>query len=254
MKILLTNDDGIHAEGLGALFTVLSHYHEVYALAPDREQSGCSNSFTIRHRIAIKKVADRRFSVAGFPADCVILGINGSIIPQPDLVISGINHGPNLGYDVYFSGTVAGARTAGIMGKPAIAVSIDSYHRPSLYFIDCAESIAGMIDAIASDGRELSLPPLLLNVNYPDLPRERIKGIVRTQAGRRVYTNGRGATLSSDEGDEIDMIGEIESEFHEGSDIGELAKGYVTVTPLSIDPTDHSYPLPQGVFHHDNRK
>jgi len=138
MKILLTNDDGIHAEGLQILKQILSQEHEVYIIAPDIERSACSNIFTMRNELLLTRIGDNSYSVSGYPADCVSIAIHSDIIPEIDLVISGINHGPNLGDDIHFSGTVAGARTAIIFGKPAIAVSLDSYHAPSPFLEEAA--------------------------------------------------------------------------------------------------------------------
>src|SRR5208337_1483348 len=133
MRILLTNDDGVNAEGILTLFRVLSQFHDTYIIAPDRERSACSNIFTMREEVKVQRIDRNIFSINGYPADCVSLGLHSDLIPGIDLVISGINHGPNLGDDIHFSGTVAGARTAFIFGKPAIAVSIDSFHAPSPY-------------------------------------------------------------------------------------------------------------------------
>ena len=135
MKILLTNDDGFSAAGINILFDILSETHNVYMVAPLREKSACSNAITVRDSIPLRKLAPGTFAADAFTADCVNIGINGDILPDIDLVISGINHGPNLGDDIHFSGTVAGARSAVIFGKPGIAVSLDCYDQ-SDYFGD----------------------------------------------------------------------------------------------------------------------
>ena len=145
MKILFTNDDGITAEGLIILERIFSKYHETYIIAPDRERSACSNIFTVRDELTVTKISDRVFSVNGYPADCVSLALHSDLIPEIDLVISGINHGPNLGDDVHFSGTVAGARTAYIFGKPGIAFSIDSFHKASPNMPEASEFLAEYI-------------------------------------------------------------------------------------------------------------
>ncbi len=111
MKILLSNDDGINAEGINILFNYLSEKFDVYMFAPEVEKSACSNAITIRNDFDVKKLADNKYSVAGYPADCVNIGIHGKFIPEVDVVVSGINHGPNMGGDIYYSGTVAAART-----------------------------------------------------------------------------------------------------------------------------------------------
>ena len=187
MKILLTNDDGIQAEGIKALYNAFSTSHDVYLIAPESEKSACSNAITVRSQISIKKVAENQFSVSGYPADCVIIGLSGDFIPEVDLIISGINHGPNVGDDLIFSGTVAGARTASIFGKAAIAISIDSYHRESVYFNEASEFLLGFVDDISdhimnqanrivSEAEGTAPSPLFYNINYPDLPLESDKG------------------------------------------------------------------------------
>ena len=127
MKIILTNDDGIEALGINSLFETLSKKHEVYMIAPDRQRSACSNAITIHDTVKLKKTDTRKYSLSGFPADCVNFGLCSGIFPEPDLVISGINHGPNMGDDIYFSGTVAGARAGYIHFRSAIAASYESF-------------------------------------------------------------------------------------------------------------------------------
>jgi len=252
MNILLTNDDGIASAGINSAYKFLSLHHDVYMIAPEVEQSACSNAITVRTQLSIKKTAENKFSVSGFPADCVIIGLSSNYVPDVDLVISGINHGPNVGDDLFFSGTVAGARTAYIFGKAALAISINSYRRPSQYADDAARFLADFIDEITPDiaahssgpvkstSEEPSIMPFF-NINYPDLPADHIKGKKFTYVGRRIYRDSfQNTTLDADEA-RVQMGGYIESVFAQGSDSTELDKGYISITPLKLDCTDYSY-------------
>ncbi len=233
MNILLTNDDGINAQGINDLFTVLSKKHNVYIFAPHVERSACSNAITIRDELIIKKIDENKYSVSGFPADCVNIGINSEIIPKPDLVISGINHGPNAGDDLHFSGTVAGARTAFIYGINSIAASLDCFHKPSKFFIDNSEFLADFITEAIQKNSE----PFYYNINYPNIPKEQVKGVKYTFVGSRLYKDK--FKIRKVNGDFIYQLnGEIGAIEIEGSDITELANNYISITPLQLDTTD----------------
>jgi len=237
MKIVLTNDDGIFAEGINSLYKILSQKYETYIIAPDRERSACSNSFTVREKLQLKEIEKNKFSLSGYPADCVGMALNGDIIPRVDLVISGINHGPNLGEDTFFSGTVAGARTAFIFGIPAIAISIDSYHEPSKYFDDCSRFL---IDFIEDEKSALLSLNNFFNINYPNLPKDKIAGLKYTEIGKRKYND---KYLKENMGDyrEVQLEGNILSYGNEGSDGIELEKGFISITPLTVNCTDYSF-------------
>jgi 5'-nucleotidase len=249
MKILLTNDDGIHAGGIKALYNAFSTSHEVFIIAPESEKSACSNAITVHSQLTVKKVAENQYSVSGYPADCIIIGLSGDFIPEVDLIISGINHGPNVGDDLIFSGTVAGARTAYIFGKAAIAISINSYHRESKYFKDTSAFLLGFVDdifnhianhenrSINQTGRSLPSPPFY-NINYPDLPLAQIKGKKYTRIGRRLYRESFKNTVFKANEATVQMGGYIESVFSEGSDVTELEQGYISISPLMTDCTD----------------
>ena len=250
LNILLTNDDGIHSEGINSLFAALSRNHAVYMIAPDSERSACSNAITVRSPLKIKRVADNRFSISGFPADCVIVGLSGNLIPDVDLIISGINHGPNVGDDLIFSGTVAGARTGYIFGKAAIAVSINAYHRASRYLDDASEFIRGFVEdllpvirgassTVNTAGNMPLTPRPFFNINYPDLPVADIKGKKYTHVGRRMYRDSFKETVLDSGEAMVQMGGYIESIFDEGSDTTELENGYISITPLMTDSTDY---------------
>lgn len=235
MNILLTNDDGFGAPGLTILDEVLSRDHEVYVIAPAEEMSGISNAFTIHRDMILQKHDSRHFALAGYPADCVSVGIHGEIIPDFDLVISGINHGPNMGDDTFFSGTVAGARTARIFNKSGIAVSVDT-PSPSEELL---KNIACFINDTLSELTAAFASPLLLNVNYPDFPLADIQGLRAAPLSKRIYKDhyekfdeARGLTR-------IRLHGEISAQYLEGSDHDVVSRGYIAVTPLTIDNSDY---------------
>ncbi|MCL1834204.1 MAG: 5'/3'-nucleotidase SurE [Leptospirales bacterium] len=234
MKILITNDDGIHAEGLQILKERLSSKHSVFTIAPDRERSACSNIFTMRDDLVVTKHDKTSYSISGYPADCVSVGLHSDIVPKIDLVISGINHGPNLGDDIHFSGTVAGARTAFIFGKPAIAVSIDSFHSASPFLVDTADFILDYIND------ETVLDNLYLNINYPNIPKDQIKGVKYTCLSRRSYIDSYVKTQKGNK-DQFTMklTGAIETKNTPFSDSLALENSYISITPMTIDSTDY---------------
>ena len=237
MRVLLTNDDGIDAGGLRSLFDVFSRYHDTYVIAPDRERSACSNQFTIREDLVVTRLSEREFSTSGYPADCVSLGLNTDLVPEIDLVVSGINHGPNLGDDVFFSGTIGGARTAFIFGKPGIALSMDCYHRSSKHFSEMAEFTIGFIRELEEAGEK----QFLFNINYPDLPSSEIHGVRYTFMGKRYYRDRYSREVLPDGRMILRLAGEIESLYCEGCDMAVLRDGYISITPLTIDATDYRY-------------
>jgi len=234
MRILLTNDDGIEAEGLQILYECLSAEHEVFIIAPDRERSACSNIFTMRDELLVTKSADNCFSISGYPADCVSIGIHSDIIPEIDLVISGINHGPNLGDDIHFSGTVAGARTAYIFGKPAIAISINSFHAASPFLEETAVFINGFISKTIIDQN------IFLNINYPNLPANEIIGVKYTRLSKRMYKDSYLKYLKDDPNQfGLKLEGIIETDNSPWNDSYALENSYISITPMTIDSTDY---------------
>jgi 5'-nucleotidase len=237
MRILLTNDDGVNARGLQALRVALQDVGEVWIVAPDREQSAASHALTLRDPLRLERIDERVFSVSGTPTDCVLMavrGIEGVLEPRPDLILSGINHGPNMGDDVTYSGTVAAALEGRLLGVPAIAFSNVHWHPKHL---DASARWAReLVLRLAGDG----LPPdLLLNVNVPDLEFEEIRGWKATKLGLRVY---RDEIIS-----QVDPRGRAYFwiggdppvwEQDDDSDFGAVSSGYVSVTPLQKDWTD----------------
>ena len=232
-RLLLSNDDGVHAPGLKALYDALTQHANLRVVAPDRDRSGASNSLTLSRPLALTALESGFYSVDGTPADCVYLGVNGVWDEKPDLVISGINHGGNLGDDVLYSGPVAAAMEGRNLGMSAIAMSLCGQH----HFATAGHVAASLVGAVD----QLSLPPrTLLNVNVPDLPWDEVKGVKVTRMGYRgpaeqplAVKDPRGRTrywiapvsANADDGDDTDFAA--------------VEAGYVSITPLQTDLTRH---------------
>lgn len=237
MKILLTNDDGVHAPGLAALIRRVSEVAEVVVVAPDREQSAVSHALTLHHPLRAARISDNVFSVDGTPTDCVNLGIHSLLTFRPDLVISGINRGANIADDVTYSGTVAAALEATLMGIPAIAVSLvtrgagDNYDAAAL----CAARLARTVF-------ENGLPrDTYLNVNVPDLPAEQLLLPLITCQGKRSY-KGTIVDKVDPRGRSYYWIGTADLSFQDlpGTDYHAVSRGHVSISPLHIDLTNHA--------------
>ncbi len=228
--LLLTNDDGVHAAGLAALARALEDLGEVHVLAPEREQSACGHALTLHRPLRPERVRDRWYAVNGTPSDCVNLGVLGFLPSPPVLIVSGVNHGSNLGDDVTYSGTVSAAMEGTLLGVPSIAVSLVDGG-------DLAEAgrVARLIAArVLVEG----LPPkTLLNVN---VPAGRPRGIRMTRLGHRVYAE-KITPQQDPRGREHYWIGGGEPvwEALEGSDIAAIQEDMVSVTPLHLDLTNH---------------
>ncbi len=237
-SILLTNDDGINAAGLEALRQALAPLGRTTVFAPDHNWSAAGHTKTMHKPLRVNRVqlADgtEAYSTTGAPSDCVALALLGILPQRPDLVVSGINQGPNLGHDVTYSGTVAGAMEAVIAGLPAVAVSLDSYE--SHDFSLAAKVAARIVEQVLRRG----LPAgVFLNVNVPCLPGgAEPKGIAITRMGRRVY---RDVLIERQDprGRPYYWIGGDTPGGHpdEGTDIGAVANGWVSVTPMRLDLT-----------------
>ena len=196
MRILLSNDDGVHARGLLALYRELRRLGEVTVVAPLEERSTAGHALTLHKPLRMIPVAPDFYGVSGSPADCIYLGLRKVLKREPDLVVSGINRGANLGQDVYYSGTVSAAREACILGIPSLAVSLDvNFHRAPpeerLHYRTAARVASGLIRDLMRDGSVLRPPRhTLLNLNVPDLPLARVKGIRLARQGFRFYSGG----------------------------------------------------------------
>ena len=238
--ILLTNDDGVNAPGLLAIAQSLSDLGRITIVAPERNWSAAGHSKTMHKplRVTPTRLADGTDALmsSGSPSDCVALALLGLLEETPDLIISGINLGANVGHDLTYSGTVAAAMEGVISGVNSLAVSLDTYDLGSF------DAAAGFTRYLAEQVLRARMdPPLLLNVNVPAVGKEEIRGVQITRLGRRVYrdalvvrTDPRGRSYYWIGGDPPEGIPES------GTDIGALSEGYVSVTPVQLDLTDHA--------------
>jgi 5'-nucleotidase len=235
--VLLTNDDGIGADGLRHLHEALAGIGDVYVVAPDRERSAAGHSLTIHRPLRLRDHGNRVFSLSGTPTDCVAIGIEKVLPGKPDLVVSGINHGPNLGDDITYSGTVAAAFEGTIMNIPSIAVSIDGWNARPWFFETAAEVARTLAEHVLLN----SLPfDTLLNVNVPNVRSGELRGIKFTRQGKRIY-EGAVRETSSPWGETFFWIGGGRPlwEHGEDTDMHAVQEGFVSVTPLHMDLTNH---------------
>ena len=230
--LLLTNDDGIFARGVAALEEALAELGEVYVVAPDREQNAVGHALTLHRPLRVERLSDRRVAVNGTPSDCVNLGILGLLPHVPHLVVSGINHGSNLGDDVTYSGTVSAAMEGTLLGVPSVAVSLVDPERGNF---DEAARIARLIAARVL--REGLPSKTLLNVNVPSGV---VKGIRFTRLGHRVYKE-KVAEEVDPRGRTYYWIGAGPPvwEDRDATDVAAIRDGYASVTPLHLDLTHH---------------
>ena len=237
MKILVTNDDGIDSQGIKALAEALAGSEEVVVVAPDRERSAVGHALTLHHPLRAVEIAPRVFSVDGTPTDCVNLGIHALLADKPDIIISGINRGSNLGDDVTYSGTVCAAMEATLMGIPAIAVSLVTDGAGEHY-----RTAAAVAARLAGEVYSRGLPPdTFLNVNVPDRPQAELLPPLITTQGKRRY-EGTIVDKIDPRGRKYYWIGSVAPAFldTEGSDYYAVSRGHVSITPLHFDLTNHS--------------
>jgi 5'-nucleotidase len=235
MRILLSNDDGYQAPGLRALHKVMTGVADVVVVAPDRDRSGASNSLTLEQPIRASQAEPGFIRVEGTPTDCVHLAITGLLSEEPDMVVSGINAGANMGDDVLYSGTVAAATEGRFLGYPAMAVSLAS-HTPR-HFETAARIAVELVEHLCA--MPLSADSIL-NVNVPDLPYDELQGIVATRLGHR----HKAEPVVRDEdprGRPIYWVGPAgaEQDAGPGTDFHAVRNGFVSVTPLQVDLTRH---------------
>ncbi len=238
MRLLCTNDDGILAVGLECLAKAASQLGEVTVVAPDREQSATSHSLTLHHPIRPVMRGERRWQVDGTPTDCVMLAVEALMPERPDFVLSGINHGHNMGEDVLYSGTVAAAMEGVTLGIPAMALSFaggELKADPALLAdqVEVVSRLLGHLVHLANIPRDT-----LLNINLPPLPASQIKGVRLTRLGRRVYSDSL-VRMHDPRGREIFWIGGGPAEWSgaDDSDFRAVNDGFVSVTPLTLDLT-----------------
>ncbi len=227
MKALLVNDDGIKAEGLALLKKHLEKFMEVYVVAPLHEQSAKSHSITIRKLFQIKKIDDKTYAVDGTPADCVKFGLHQ--FKDVDIVFSGVNDGPNLANDVFYSGTVAGASEAVFNGIPGVAVSCG--YRNSFEIVDTY--LDTVIEHIVNN--KLYSTQYALNVNFPTRGYDSIKGFKITKQGVKDFSN----VFVEQEDGYKNIYEVVKSNHDEDSDIWAIKNGYVSLTPLVVNRTDY---------------
>lgn len=236
MRILLSNDDGVFADGINILAKELSSFAEIKVVAPDRNRSGASNSLTLSRPIKVQALENGYYSVEGTPTDCVHLALTGFLDLELDMVISGINDGANLGDDILYSGTVAAAMEGRYLGLPALAISLVGTNGLLHY-----ETAARITSQLVMQLSTHHLPSqTILNVNVPNVPLEQIKGLQVTRLGTRHAAE----PLIKDEdprGRPIYWIGlpGLEADAGPGTDFHAINEGYVSITPLHLDMTNY---------------
>ena len=244
MKILICNDDGYQATGIIALYEALKDLADVEVVAPEQNNSAKSNALTLHSPMYVQTAANGFRYINGTPADCVHIAMTGLLGYRPDLVVSGINNGANMGDDTIYSGTVGAAMEGYLFGIPAIAFS---QTEKGWGYIDVAaqrarELVIKLMPSleIISEGAQPVLPPWLLNVNIPNLPAEQIKGVKIARLGRR-HAAERVIVQTSPRGETMYWIGGAgpAKEEGEGTDFHATKQHFVTVTPLQVDLTDH---------------
>lgn len=242
MKILISNDDGILSNGIHALIEALSPCHEVYVVAPDRERSAAGHSLTLHTPLRVEEVdpkygAKRCWMTTGTPGDCVKLAINAILSEEekPDLVISGINHGPNLGADILYSGTVSCAMEGAMMGYPSIATSLASMKTEYEDFKFSANFVAELLNRLET----YKIPPkTILNINIPGLEKEDIGGIAVTELGSRMFTDEYEKRVDPRGKVYYWMAGELITEPEESStDIAAVRNNMISITPITYEMT-----------------
>ena len=246
MKILISNDDGIAANGIRALTETLSKEHEVYVVAPDRERSAAGHSLTLHTPLRVEEIeetrngAKRTWVTTGTPGDCVKIAINAILSPEeiPDLVISGINHGPNLGSDILYSGTVSCAMEGAMMGIPSIAVSLASMQSDYEDFIYPARFVNSLLHKL----KDFQFPPKsILNVNIPALEEDDIAGAAITELGMKMFTENDEKRVDPRGKVYYWMAGELISESSNAkTDIAAVRNNKISITPVTYEMTKES--------------
>ncbi len=228
--ILLTNDDGYDALGFQSLYKALKSKFDVYAVAPRFQQSGASHSLTLRKPIRVEKLKEKFFTIYGTPTDCVLLAYHDLIQKQIDLVVAGINHGPNMGSDVFYSGTVAAALQGASLGIKSIAVSMRA--REYNNFKHAVRYTQKLIKRVLDS----KIPGLILNVNVPE---GKIKNEKITRMGKRIYKDK--VIRDSEKKDVMYSVidGTLSYTIESDTDFKAVEEGYVSITPLKLDLTDY---------------
>ena len=233
MRILLSNDDGYFAPGLAQLATSLADLGDIVVVAPERNRSGASNSLTLDRPLQLRQASNGYMYVSGTPTDCVHLAVTGVLDHQPDMVVSGINLGANMGDDTIYSGTVAAATEGYLLGVPSIAISLASFE--GRHFATAGRVARELVQRFSATP---FAEPILLNVNVPDIPYEELRGIQVTRLGRRHKAEPAVKSVSP-RGETLYWIGAAgpAADAGEGTDFHAVEHGWVSVTPLQIDLT-----------------
>jgi 5'-nucleotidase len=234
MHFLISNDDGIEARGIQVLADRMRAIGRVTIVAPDQNRSGASNSLTLDSPVRLREIGTREFRVTGTPTDCVHLALTGLLEKDPDIVISGINSGPNLGDDVIYSGTVAAAMEGRFLGLPAIAVSLVVVEPPEHYGT-AAEAVALLVERLRRD----PLPAdTILNMNVPNLPWSEIRGFEVTRLGHR-HRAEPVIRMVDPRGNPMYWIGPAGpgQDAGPGTDFDAVRRGYISITPIHVDLT-----------------
>ena len=236
MHFLLSNDDGYQATGISALADILSEIGKVTVVAPDRDCSGSSNSLTLDSPLHVKQDKRGFYYVNGTPSDCIHLAITGLLEEEPDMVISGINAGANLGDDVLYSGTVAAAMEGRFLGCPAIAFSLAG-ERPTNY-----SSAVLVAKKVIQSIMEYPLEETLLNINIPDIDQNDIEGFEVTRLGNR-YKSEPAVEAFDPKGRKVYWVGEVgaEQDAGKGTDFYAIRSNKVSITPMHVDLTKHQF-------------
>ncbi len=235
MRILLSNDDGYFAPGLAALAGALKPLAEITVVAPERDRSGASNSLTLDRPLRFRQAANGFFHMNGTPTDCVHMAVTGLLDFVPDMVVSGINAGANMGDDTIYSGTVAAATEGYLLGIPSIAVSLVG---SSLQYFETAAWAAAEI--VARFQREPMKRAMLLNVNVPDVPQDQLRGFETTRLGKRHKAEGA-VKATNPRGETVYWIGAagLAADCGSGTDFFATENNRVSITPLQIDLTNY---------------
>lgn len=239
MRILLSNDDGYFAPGLAALAEALAGLGDIVVVAPEQNRSGASNSLTLDRPLFLKQAANGFHFVNGTPTDCVHLAVTGMLDTLPDIIVSGINNGANMGDDTIYSGTVAAATEGFLLGIPSIAISMTSFEGKNY---DSAGLVAR--DLVERFIRNPIREPVLLNVNVPDIPHAELKGIEVTRLGRRHKAEAV-VRMTSPRNETVYWVGAAgaAADAGPGTDFNAIERGCVSITPLQIDLT-HTAQMP----------
>jgi 5'-nucleotidase len=236
MRILLSNDDGYFSPGLEHLARAMAELGDVTVVAPERDRSGASNSLTLDRPLTVRRAHNGFFQVNGTPTDCVHLAVTGLLDALPDIIVSGINHGANMGDDTIYSGTVAAATEGFLLGIPSFAISLNG--KPGTHFETAAHVAVGLVQRYL---KLASSSAWLLNVNVPDVPKANLHGTRITRLGKRHKAEDIIKTQNP-RGETVYWVGAAgpAADAGEGTDFDAVANGYVSVTPLQMDLTHYA--------------